>query len=151
MKSSPRTRILVLVIGYLAVTIAGLFLFRGIPVLNVGLGFPLGAMVALRRMTRDAPLRETLRAVLASAITTAALTMLICWLEIAASLAILRTVGPDALAARWVPLFPPPAGAEGIRMQFFAVITAPSLQVLTTCFGGVIAVLMRHDASGHTP
>ena len=61
MKSSPRTRILVLVIGYLAVTIAGLFLFRGIPVLNVGLGFPLGAMVALRRMTRDAPLREVAR------------------------------------------------------------------------------------------
>lgn len=151
MKLSARTRVLTLVIGYLAVTVAGLFLFRGIPVLNVALGFPIGAAIARRRAGHDPALRETLRAVLAGAITTAALTMLVCWLEIAASLAVLRAAGPAAIDSRWVPLFPPPAGAELVRMQFFAVITAPSLQVLTTSFGGLIAILMRRDAPDKTP
>jgi hypothetical protein len=148
MKSTARTRGLALVIGYLAVTVAGLFLFRGIPVLNVALGFPLGAAVAQRRVARDADASMTLRAVLAGSITMAALTMLVCWLEIVASLSVLRAAGPDAMALRWVPLFPPPAAAQLVRLQFFAVITAPSLQVLTTCFGGVVAILMRHDTSG---
>jgi hypothetical protein len=151
MKLSARTRVLALVIGYLAVTVAGLFLFRGIPVLNVGLGFPLGAAIALRLMARDTGVREALRAVLAWALATAAFTMLICWLEIATSLAVLRAAGPGAIAIRWVPLFPPPAGAELVRMQFFAVITAPSLQVLTTSFGGVIAILLRSSDPDRTP
>jgi hypothetical protein len=150
MKSRARTRVLALVIGYLVVTVAGLYLFRGIPVLNVALGFPLGAAVARRRVARDEGTRATLRAVLADSITMAALTMLVCWVEIVASLSILRAAGPDTIALRWVPLFPPPAAAQLVRLQFFAVITAPSLQVLTTCFGGVMAILMRRDAPDGT-
>lgn len=150
MKSSARTRVIALVIGYLAVTVAGLYIFHGVPVLNVALGFPLGAVVARRRAARDADPRATLRAVLAGSITMAALTMLVCWLEILASLSVLRAAGPDAIALRWVPLFPPPAAVQLLRLQFFAVITAPSLQVLTTCFGGVMAILMRRDASDGT-
>jgi hypothetical protein len=174
-------------LGYLVLTLIGLFVFRGIPLLNVALGFPIGAAVALRRLKQPqrpddmpqappatpappdaalstaaaagstpapsplgdeaaaprSPLRIALREAMAWAILTAAFSMTLCWTELAASVIVTRYGGPYAVHTWWVPLFPPPASAELVRAQLFAVVTAPLLQVMTTAFGGVLAVLDR--------
>jgi hypothetical protein len=171
-------------LSYLVLTLIGLFIFRGIPLLNVALGFPIGAAVALRRFkqppqpdatppaapapsnavsatgatdmlapapfpdgdeaaARRSPLRIALREATAWAILSAAFSMSLCWVELAASVIVTRYGGPYAVHTWWIPLFPPPASAELVRAQLFAVVTAPLLQVMTTTFGGVIAVLDR--------
>lgn len=141
MSAAARARALapLLLLAYLLLTVAGLYLFRGVPVLNVALGFPLGAAVALHAGERP------LRALLWWAVTTSAVVMLFCWLELAVSMVAMRTGGPLAIAWRWVPLFPPPSSAELVRTQFFAVVTAPLLQVLTTSFGGLMALVLKGE------
>ncbi|MBM3318004.1 MAG: hypothetical protein FJY75_09150 [Candidatus Eisenbacteria bacterium] len=132
-------------LAYPALTIAGLFAFRGIPVLNIALGFPLGAVVALRRAEAGRN-PGALRDVLWWASFTAAITMLLCWLELAMALAVLKAAGGPAIGWRWIPLLPPPASSELVRLQFFAVVIAPLIQVLTTSFGGMLALVLRSQA-----
>jgi len=139
---------------YLLTTLAGLYLFRGIPVFNVGLGFVIGAAVVLRETGpgspgsaarasgTPAPPRQLLQQVLWWALATAAFTMLFCWLELGLSALALRNHHTARLALGWIPLFPPPSSSQAARAQFFAIVTAPLLQVLTTCFGGLLAILL---------
>ena len=132
-----------LILAYLALTLAGLFLFRGIPILNVSLGFLIGAAAA-RRAAGALP---ALQATLAWALTGAAITMAACWLELLGLLVVTHYWGPYSGAARWVPLLPPPDSASTSRIILFSVITAPALQVLTTGFGGLVAVILDHSAA----
>jgi len=151
------------IIFYCALTIAGLFLFRGVPVLNVAFGFPFGAWIAMRSIGR--PERETnpavaggspslnaLRAALWWALVTAAMTVIFCWIELGAMLLSVHFRGAAGLESHLIPLLPPPDGGPLSRTLFFAIVTSPAVQVLTTAFGGLIAVLLRqNDAPGPTP
>ncbi|MCK4414166.1 MAG: hypothetical protein KAY32_11525 [Candidatus Eisenbacteria sp.] len=139
-----------LIAAYAVLTLAGLFLFRGIPVLNVALGFLVGAAVA-RRAGAALP---ALHAALWWAFTTAAITMAASWIELAGLLLVTHYWGPYSTAAGWVPLLPPPDSPNVSRIILFSVIVAPALQVLTTGFGGLVAVVIGHsvvkrDASHH--
>jgi hypothetical protein len=131
-----------LIVAYIVLTVAGLFVFRGIPILNVALGFPLGAAAA-RRAGGTLP---ALQATLAWAMTGAAITMAACWLELAGLLFVAQHWGPFSAAALWVPLQPPPDATSISRVVLYAVIIAPALQVLTTAFGGLITVLLTQQA-----
>jgi hypothetical protein len=134
---------------YVALTFVGLYPFRGIPILNVALGFPIGALVAWRTVhppgAADAAgpgWRGTLRRVLSWALATAGITMLVCWLELAGSLIALHLFGGDG-PARWLPLGPGRSSPHLFRAQLFAVMISPGLQLLTTVFGGVITLVLR--------
>jgi hypothetical protein len=155
-----------MIILYLVLTVAGLFLFHGIPVFNVAAGFPVGAAAAWLALARkggpgdgepgaDPPealpgpvaargsdLLEALKAAISWAMISSAATVVLCWVQLGAMLAVSRFWGPYSPAARWVPLLPPPAVPAVSRMLFFAVITAPALQMLSTAFGGLITVLV---------
>lgn len=138
-----------LCILYLAVTLVGLFLFRGIPVLNVALGFPIGAAIGARSSPRSPAgtdrLSHSLQAILWWALGTAAITMILCWLELGASMFILRWGGLNSAVTDWIPLLPPPPTSGLVRAQFFAVVVAPLIQVLTTAFGGMIVLLLMRN------
>ena len=133
------TRILLLLaLLYLLITIAGLFPFRGIPILNVALGFPIGAAVAYRSESQPA----LLRTLVTWALVTAGITMLVCWVELVFSLLTIKFLGPFVASTRWTPLVPSTESPNLFRAQLFAVIISPGLQVLTTVFGGVITLLI---------
>ena len=166
------------IILYAAVTLGGLYLFRGIPILNVALGFPLGAWVVSRvlsleqraatnggahpaatdaettgtreapaggKPSRSVPWMDALHQALWYALITAALTVIFCWIELGATLLIVRLRAESGFFAHLSPLMPPPAGGPISRTLFFAVVTSPALQVLTTAFGGLIAVLLAGE------
>ncbi len=144
--------ILVLLLLYAAVTIVGLFPFQGIPILNVALGFPVGAAIAERRLRRatspsttppDVSARSVMRAVLYWSFATAGITLLVCWTQLALAIVFLRAVGLGSPLTDWLPLLPSPIHPNLFRAQLFAVILAPALLVLTTVFGGVLALLIR--------
>lgn len=134
----------VLTILYILLSLGGLYLFRGIPLLNVALGFPLGAAIAHRLLGRatasDGRLVVVLQSVIWWALASAGITLLLCWLELAASLLALHLWRTGVTAVRWVPLLPPPGDPIIARVQYLAVVTAPALQVLTTAFGGLIVI-----------
>lgn len=153
---------------YVAITIAGLFPFRGIPVLNVALGFPLGAAVAYRAGSRvardrartvhnslpvapgtcaDAPGYTILRDVLFWALATAGITMFVCWVELVGSLMAIKIFGRGTPISAWLPLLPSSILPNQFRAQLFAVIISPGLQILTTAFGGVLTLLLRQSRS----
>jgi len=132
----------ILILTYIALTLAGLFLFHGIPLVNVAMGFPLGAAAA-RRSTGTLP---ALQAAFAWAMTSAAITMAACWLEFAGLLVVTHYFGPHGHAALWLPLRPPTDSPSVARIILFSAIIAPALQVLTTSFGGLMAVLLGHSA-----
>jgi hypothetical protein len=157
--------LLLLALLYLLITIVGLFPFRGIPILNVALGFPIGAAVAYRferRLARapgepkptaaspghhaggppDAPRYALLRTLLTWALITAGMTMFVCWAELLYSLLTIKFFGPFVASSRWTPLLPTAESPNLYRAQLFAVIISPGLQILTTVFGGVVAVLI---------
>jgi len=151
---------------YVGITVVGLYVFHGIPVLNVALGFPLGALLAWQVESRHPPSDErdgpspadgaappghsilvragTLRALLWWALGFAAVTVTAAWVELAASLLALRYPFSLGIAAPWLPLsLHGSAGAT--KATVFAVAIAPALQVLTTVFGGVVALVVRRD------
>jgi len=147
--------VLVLLLLYAAITIIGLFPFHGIPVLNVALGFPVGAAVADRRFKRapstagtlpDVSARSVMRSVLYWAFATAGVTLLVCWTQLVLTIVLLRAIGLGSPLSDWLPLLPSPFHPNLFRAQLFAVILSPALLVLTTVFGGVLAVLMRPPA-----
>lgn len=139
---------------YVAVTLIGLFPFHGIPILNVALGFPVGAAIASRGLKRlDAPVpgsegldprsRRVMRGVLYWSFATAGVTLLVCWTQLVITILVLRLGGLASPVAGWLPLLPSPLHPNLFRAQLFAVILAPGLLVLTTVFGGVIVLLLR--------
>ncbi|MCK4303126.1 MAG: hypothetical protein KAY24_02710 [Candidatus Eisenbacteria sp.] len=158
---------------YLVVTAVGFFLFRGIPILNVALGFPIGAVVAYRysshqvdlqstgemgspgacdppgsqadrdRISRGPPNCASLRRVVFWGLVTAGVTMLACWAELAGSLLVLKVFGLGIAPARWFPLLSPPGPSSLFRAHLFAIMISPGLQILTTVFGGVVVLLLR--------
>ena len=144
------------VIFYLAITVVGVVLFRGIPILNVALGFIVGAFVAHRQLTHRAdrvpdshngpaaaaPAHSPLRTVFAWALGTAGLTMVVCWFELGASLLTIKVFGTESPLAYRLPLLPSDGLPNLFRAQLFAVIISPGLQILTTVFGGVLTVLL---------
>jgi hypothetical protein len=132
-----------LVVVYLLLTLAGLYLFRGVPLLNVALGFPLGAWIAWRRE----PSPAALRALLAWGLALAAGTVAIGWLEVALAYASLRVPELFGGLVPWLPLSPHASAAES-RAIVFALAAAPALQVLTTVFGGVVVLVSRPN-QGH--
>jgi hypothetical protein len=157
--------LLLLALLYLLITVVGLFPFRGIPVLNVALGFPIGAAIAYRFETRsgdrpegaapgrpaagnqvqppgDARRNALLRTLLTWALITAGLTMFVCWAELLYSLLTIKFFGPFVASSRWTPLLPTSESPNLYRAQLFAVIISPGLQILTTVFGGVLAALI---------
>lgn len=151
---------------YVALTIAGLYPFYGIPVLNIALGFPLGAVIVYhaRHTSRkqagpDDPGgtadRSVLGSVMSWALATSGMTMVICWLQLAVFLVAIRLIGPLPAILRWIPLVHPSEG-HGLfpsnalaSLQLFATLLAPGIQVLTTVFGGVVALLIagRREAA----
>lgn len=136
------------IILYGALTVAGLFPFYGIPILNVALGFPLGAWVAYhaqrsqRRATgpratpgrgpsadpaQDADAgearaaeRTVLRTVLTWSLTTSGLTMILCWFQLVLFLLTIRFIGPAPEILRWIPLVHPSQGFGLFPSQSFA-------------------------------
>ncbi|MFH1145323.1 MAG: hypothetical protein V1774_12375 [Candidatus Eisenbacteria bacterium] len=136
---------------YLGLTLVGLFAFRGVPILNIALGFPIGAAAAWHAARSAASACPTLgtayvgalRSSMTLALTTAAVTVIACWAELGGMLLVLHLWGPYSAAAAWIPLLPPPPDASASRILLFAVLTAPALQVLTTAFGALIAVILR--------
>ena len=164
------------IILYGALTVAGLFPFHGIPILNIALGFPLGAWAAYyaqraHRQTAgsgpeqaanagDARLAEraVLRTVLAWSLATSGLTMILCWFQLAFFLLTIRFIGPAPEILRWIPLVHPSQGLglfpsqSFANVQLFAILLAPGIQVLTTVFGGVVGLLLlgRTQTPPHT-
>lgn len=135
-----------LALFYLLVTILGLYPFRGIPIVNIALGFPIGAIIAQRTFTGNPVAlsdREILRAVFSWAMITAGITLLVCWIDLIGALILVRQLGPGLGIERWFPLLPSPASVGLFRAQLFAVIVSPALQVLTTVFGGALAIMFR--------
>ena len=145
------------IILYGVLTIAGLFPFYGIPILNIALGFPLGAAAAhfcRKRADRSmgSPLpegeRELLSSVFTWALATSGLTMVICWFQLAAFLITIRILGPAPEILRWIPLVHPTQtfglfpSHSFANIQLFAILLAPGIQVLTTVFGGVVGILL---------
>lgn len=163
--------VLVLLLLYVAITLIGLFPFHGIPVLNVALGFPLGAAIANRELRRrvrstppgtladdpqtapapgpaaagdpDANPRRVMRSVLHWSFATAGITLLVCWIQLVVTILLLRVVGLGSPLVDWLPLLPSPLNPNLFRAQLFAVILSPGLLVLTTVFGGVLTLLLR--------
>ncbi len=151
---------------YVALTVAGLYPFYGIPVLNIALGFPLGAVIVYhaRHTSRkpDGPAdpgraadRSVLGSVMSWGLATSGMTMVICWLQLAVFLVVIRVIGPLPEILRWIPLVHPSDG-HGLfpsntlaSLQLFAALLAPGIQVLTTVFGGVVAILIsgRREAA----
>ncbi len=150
------------IILYGTLTVAGLFPFYGIPVINVALGFPLGAVVAhyYRRRPPGSPAwvsaeRQVLRGVLTWALATSGLTMVLCWFQLAAFLMTIHFIGPAPEILRWIPLVHPTQGVglfpsqSFASVQLFAILLAPGIQVLTTVFGAVVGILL--DRRPHQP
>jgi len=143
-----------LVIAYLVLTIVGLFVFQGIPVFNVAAGFPVGAAIAWRALKRERAVEQdggpwaALQTAFWWALTSSAATVLLCWIQLGAMMLVIRWTGPYSSAAGWIPLLPMPQSGPVARMVFFTVVTAPALQMLSTSFGAVIAVLLFHRVEG---
>ncbi len=136
-----------LVLLYIAATIAGIFFFHGIPILNVALGFLIGALVAYRLGDETPPI-ASLRKVMTWGLVSAGITILVCWLELLGALVVIRLLGPGVALVDWFPLLPEPASENPdlFRAQLFATIVSPALQILTTVFGGVVFLLFtRRD------
>lgn len=137
-----------LALVYLAATVIGLYPFRGIPVVNIALGFPIGAALAQRALQGNPVLRterEILRDVLSWGMVTAGLTLFVCWIDLVGALLLAHKFGPGLGLERIFPLLPTPADVGLFRAQLFAVIVAPALQVLTTVFGGVLVIVFRRS------
>lgn len=142
----------VLSILYAGVTIAGLYLFRGIPVVNIALGFPIGAFIAWRGETRRLRLTcspstigtASLRSVLGWGLGLAAVTVAACWIEVAAALLSTRLPGMLGAIASHLP-FPAYGSPTSSRATIFAIAAAPALQVMTTVFGGVLVLASHRD------
>lgn len=144
--------VLVLLLLYVAITILGLFPFHGIPILNIALGFPVGAVIAERRIKSpvsaatslpDTSFRTVMRAVLYWSLATAGVTLLVCWSQLVLTILLLRVVGLGSPLTDWLPLLPSPLQPNLFRAQLFAVILSPALLVLTTVFGGVLTLLIH--------
>jgi len=136
--------------AYLGLTVAGLYLFRGIPVLNVALGFPIGAWIAARLEERPADVSAstqgsippgTLRALLGWAVGITAVTVAAGWVEILLAVSAQNYPGSLGSIVRWLPIrvHEPPTS---LRAILFAIAAAPALQVLTTVFGGFLALVV---------
>ncbi len=163
---------MVLLLLYVAITLIGLFPFQGIPILNVALGFPIGAAIAHRELGRrmppappsgnsavdprgvlagGAPLvsepgacpRPVMRSVLYWSFATAGITLFVCWVQLLMTILLLRVAGLASPMVAWLPLLPSPIHPNLFRAQLFAVILSPALMVLTTVFGGVVTLLLR--------
>ncbi len=152
---------MLLLLLYVAVTILGLFPFHGIPILNIALGFPIGAAIAHRGLGdegggghKDAGAdrgRAVMRRVFYGSLATAGVTLLICWIQLVVSILVLRVLGLGSPLASLLPLLPSPIHPNLFRAQLFAVILAPALLVLTTVFGGVLTLIVhgpRDDGDG---
>ncbi len=149
-------RLVFLAILYVVVSIIGLFLFRGIPVLNVALGFPVGAVVAYRAARADERVGQELwgpsmRTVIAWALGTAGITVLICWFELVGSLLLAKIFGPGLPLVQLLPFTHHPGVPYFFRAQLFAVIVSPGLQILTTVFGGVMTLILTSPKSHRSP
>lgn len=140
-------------IAYVGLTVAGLYLFRGVPILNVALGFPIGAWIAAHhrahpgvKATAPAGLvhPSVLRALLGWSVTLAAVTIAASWIELLVSVATVRFPGYLAAASRWLPLssYESP---NAFRALIFAIAAAPALQILTTIFGGILVLALIRE------
>jgi len=140
-------------IAYVGLTIAGLYLFRGVPILNVALGFPIGAWIAAHRPAHSetdgtAPAGSirpsALRALLGWAVSLAAVTIAASWIELLVSVISVRFPGYLGLISRWLPLstYDSP---NVFRALIFAIAAAPALQVLTTAFGGILVLALSRE------
>lgn len=140
-------------IAYVGLTIAGLYLFRGVPILNIALGFPIGAWITARHQmypgTESATLPgsirpRALRELLGWSVSLAAVTIAASWVELLVSVAAVRS--PDSLGtiSRWLPLssYESP---NALRALIFAIAAAPALQVLTTVFGGILVLALSRE------
>jgi hypothetical protein len=152
--TTPRTIPLSAIVSilYAALTIVGLYLFRGIPVVNIALGFPIGAWIAWRADARRLRLvdqpgtigAETLRTLLGWGLGLAAVTVAACWIEVAAALFAARLPGILGAIASNLP-FPVYGSQTSSRATVFAIAAAPAVQVLTTVFGGVLVLAVHRD------
>jgi hypothetical protein len=84
-----------------------------------------------------------MRDVLYWSFATAGVTLLVCWTQLVLTIVFLRVVGLGSPLSDLLPLLPSPLHPNLFRAQLFAVILSPALLVLTTVFGGVLALLMR--------
>lgn len=140
-------------IAYVGLTLAGLYLFRGVPILNVALGFPIGAWIAARHQARGgaeailptAAIRPgALRALLGWSVSLAAVTIAASWIELLLSVASVRYAGYLDGVSQWLPLnaYESP---NAFRALIFAIAAAPALQVLTTVFGGIVVLALTRE------
>ncbi len=155
---------------YLALTVAGLFIFKGIPILNVALGFPVGAIVAWHALhprpvpcipgcIAEAPHAPAdpsaappfLRELLLWSLATSAATLVACGLEVGAALMVSAVYGGGGSLLHWLPILSPLEASGPARVLLLAALIAPALQVLTTVFGGVLVLALARDARDQNP
>jgi hypothetical protein len=140
-------------IAYVGLTIAGLYLFRGVPILNVALGFPIGAWIAAHHQSH--PEAETtaptgsirpraLRVLLGWSVSLAAVTIAASWIELLVSVISVRFPVYLGTISRWLPLSTYEA-PNAFRALIFAIAAAPALQVLTTVFGGILLLALTPE------
>jgi hypothetical protein len=140
-------------IAYVGLTIAGLYLFRGVPILNIALGFPIGAWIASRYPMRPETESPTvsgsirpraLRELLGWSVSLAAVTIAASWIELLVSVVSVRSPGYLGAISRWLPLssYESP---NALRALIFAIAAAPALQVLTTVFGGILVLALSRE------
>jgi hypothetical protein len=134
---------------YFCFTVACLFLFRGIPVANIAFGFPLGALIVRRYEKRVYPVVFSddpfpwLRDLLSMALLSSGFTMLICWLQLVGAMVIVHFGHQGSAAIDWIPLIAP-ENLPSFRPRLFVMLISPGLQILTTVFGGVFSLLLKH-------
>jgi hypothetical protein len=140
-------------IAYVGLTIAGLYLFRGVPILNIALGFPIGAWIAAHHESwagaeTAAPAGSirprVLRILLSWSVSLAAVTIAASWIELLVSVVSVRFPGYLGTISRWLPLstYESP---NVFRALIFAIAAAPALQVLTTVFGGILVLALARE------
>ena len=140
-------------IAYVGLTIAGLYLFRGVPILNIALGFPIGAWIAAHHEAHSeaettaaaGSIRpKALRVLLGWAVSLAAVTIAASWIELLVSVVSVRFSGYLGMISRWLPLstYESP---KAFRALIFAIAAAPALQVLTTVFGGFLVLALSRE------
>jgi len=154
----------VIALFYIAFTVIGLRPFKGIPIANIALGFLLGALIIRRFEAKnrllisqagEAPNHQAadlvrlyyqnlLRDLVSWAIMAAGVTMVICWTQLIGAILIPRSLQLGPVVADWIFLISPSDSLLEFRTRLFAMLISPGLQILTTVFGGVVAVLFTH-------